>query len=177
MVILFEHGGAVNSDKTDGTVVLVSVVSEKLDANISSPNDGVLDQESLDFTGVAGLESSNGLPLVGLDGIFVRDGDSEGAEDGAEEFKVCDNDGVDGDVVAKFENDMFVLCRALVQHVGILVLAQDGQDTLCLGVVLDDIGTAIEGSIVGTFFASLAGILTAQTCSWPTVRFENSCRV
>lgn len=85
----------MNSQQTDGTIILGAEVRQELDPQISCPDEWLLDQKCLYTPRTPCLESTEHFPSVQFDWIAITDADSEGAEDGAEEFIICQNERVD----------------------------------------------------------------------------------
>ena len=100
----------MDTQQTDRAVVLLAVVTQKLNPEVSRPNERVLDEEGLHLTSVSGFERAEILPFFRFHWIAIRHGDAEVSEDGAEELVVRQDDGVDQDVVAEFDDEEFVGC-------------------------------------------------------------------
>lgn len=107
---LIHHSSTVDSQQADRAVVLFAVMAQELDPEVSCPNERVLDKEGLHFTSVSGFKGAEILPFLGLHGIAIRHRDAEVPEYGAKEFVVCQDDGVDQDVVAEFNDEEFIGC-------------------------------------------------------------------
>ena len=85
-------------------------MAQEFDPEISCPDERVLDEEGLHLTSVSGFERAEVLPLFRFHWVAIGHGNAEVPEDGAEELVVRQDDGVDQDVVAEFDDKEFVGC-------------------------------------------------------------------
>lgn len=135
---------------------------QELNPQVSCPNQGLLDQESLNLTCIPRFENAKFLPTIRPDGVAVTDADTESAKDGAEEFVVGQHDRIDENVVTQLNCEEFVGAVADIEHVTVLVLNQNGRSGLALGVCFQNGSGAIEGGVVGALLARFAGIFAAE---------------
>lgn len=105
---LIHHSSAMDTQETNRAVVFLAVMTQELNPEVSCPDERIFDEEGLHLAGVSGFESAEILPLFRFHWVAIRHGDAEVPEDGAEELVVCQDDGVDQDVVAELNNEEFV---------------------------------------------------------------------
>ncbi|KAI6750199.1 hypothetical protein HG531_007464 [Fusarium graminearum] len=105
------------------------------------------EDKGLDVARVSCLEQSDLFPLVHLDWVPVTNADSKVAEHAGEEFEVCEDNSVDEDIIAQFDDDELALGRALEKHVRVLVLNENGLGVLCARTCLENGGTRIKRRI------------------------------
>lgn len=160
---LLHHCRAVDAQERHRTVELIPVVCQKLNLEITRPNERVLNEERLDLPRVSGLKSTKVFPPHCLNRVSVRNRDTEGTEHGGEELKVRQNNRVNEDILAELHNEVFVLLPALIAHVAVFILDEDRGGPLAPGVRLVYCGRAVERRIVEALSARLSSVLATQT--------------
>jgi hypothetical protein len=108
MTELLHHGSTVNSEQADRTIVLVAIVSKKLDSEIPCPDERLLYEEGLYRASVPSFEDTQLPPSIWFDRITIRDRDTEVAKDRREEFVIRQDDGIDENVIAQLDNQELV---------------------------------------------------------------------
>ena len=93
------------------------------------------------------------------------------AKHGGEELVICEDNGVDEDIVAEFYNKKLVVCRTYIQHVAVLVLHEDRRGALGLLVRLQHRRCAVKRSKIEALLARLACIFAQRPGTWCDLAF------
>ena len=66
--------------------------------------------------------------------IAISDRHAEVLERAGEEFEICQNDGINEDILAHLNDDKFVWRATFIEHISISIFIENGRRSFRLGV-------------------------------------------